>query len=284
MGRRYDTISLLTDYGHADEFVGVVKSVIRDLAPHVVTIDLVHDLPPFDVRAGALALARCIPYVATGLVIAIVDPGVATDRAAVAIEVAGGEGVLLGPDNGLLAPAVALAGGAGRAVALTNPAYQLPAPGPTFAGRDVFAPAAAHLANGVDLTELGVAVDPDLLRPGIVPLTRHEDGAVVGEVLWVDRFGNAQVNVDPDEIEDLGPRIGVTIGGSRRVARRVQAFAALGPGELGLVVDSYGLLALCLDRGSAADELRLAPGVEVRFAEPGGPDEGRAGTPVAFVR
>jgi S-adenosylmethionine hydrolase len=284
MGRRYDTISLLTDYGHADEFVGVVKSVIRDLAPHVVTIDLAHDLPPFDVRAGALALARCIPYVASGLVIAIVDPGVATDRAAVAIEVAGGEGVLLGPDNGLLAPAVALAGGAGRAVALTNPTYQLPAPGPTFAGRDVFAPAAAHLANGVDLAELGVPVDPDLLRPGIVPLTRRDGGTVVGEVLWVDHFGNAQVNVDPDEINGLGERIGVTIGGARRVARRVAAFAALGPGELGLIVDSYGLLALCLDRGSAADELGLAAGAEVRFAEPGGPDEGRSGTPVAFVK
>jgi S-adenosylmethionine hydrolase len=261
-----------------------VKSVIRDIAPHVVTIDLTHDLPPFDVRAGALALARCNPYVATGLVIAVVDPGVATERAAVAIEVAGGDGVLLGPDNGLLAPAVALTGGAERAVALTNPAYQLPAPGPTFAGRDVFAPAAAHLANGVDLADLGDALDTDLLRPGVVPLTRVEGDAVVGEVLWVDRFGNAQVNVDPDEIESFGERVGITIGGARRVARRVSAFAALGAGELGLVVDSYGLLALCLDRGSAADELGLAPGAEIRFAEPDGPDERGAGAPVAFLR
>ena len=140
MGRRYDTVSLLTDYGLTDEFVGVVKSVIRDIAPHVVTIDLTHEVPAFDVRAGGLALARCIPYVASGIVVAVVDPGVATDRAAVAIEVAQGEGVLIGPDNGLLAPAVALTGGAERAVALTNPEYQLPAPGRTFAGRDVFAP------------------------------------------------------------------------------------------------------------------------------------------------
>ncbi len=147
MSRRYDTVSLLTDYGLTDEFVGVVKSVIRDIAPHVVTIDLTHEVPAFDVRAGALALARCIPYVATGIVVAVVDPGVATQRAAVAIEVAKGEGVLIGPDNGLLAPAVALTGGAERAVALTNPAFQLPAPGPTFAGRDVFAPAAAHLGQ-----------------------------------------------------------------------------------------------------------------------------------------
>ena len=207
MGRRYDTVSFLSDYGLTDEFVGVVKSVIRDIAPHVVTIDLTHDVPAFDVRAGGLALARCIPYVAPGIVVAVVDPGVATHRAAVAIEVAKGEGVLIGPDNGLLAPAVALTGGAERAVSLTNPAYQLPAPGPTFAGRDVFAPAAAHLANGVDLMELGEPVDLDLLTPAVVPLTRREGDAVVGEVLWVDRFGNAQLNIDPDEIDELGDRV-----------------------------------------------------------------------------
>jgi len=281
MARRYDTISLLTDYGLTDEFVGVVKSVIRDLAPHVVTIDLTHEVPPFDVRAGALALARCIPYVASGIVIAVVDPGVATDRAAVAVEVARGEGVLIGPDNGLLAPAVALAGGAERAVSLTNSAYQLPAPGPTFAGRDVFAPAAAHLANGVDLTDLGDLLDVDLLMPATVPLTRREGDAVVGEVLWVDHFGNAQLNIDPDEVEELGDRVRVTVGATRRVARRVTAFAMLGPGELGLVVDSCGLLALALDQRSAADELRVAAGTEVRLGEPGD-GESERGTPVAF--
>ena len=283
MGRRYDTVSLLTDYGLTDEFVGVVKSVIRDIAPHVVTIDLTHNVPPFDVRAGGLALARCIPYVASGIVVAVVDPGVATDRAAVAIEVAQGEGVLIGPDNGLLAPAVALTGGAERAVALTNPEYQLPAPGRTFAGRDVFAPAAAHLANGLDLTDLGALLDLDLLTPAVVPLTRVEGDVVVGEVLWVDHFGNAQLNVDPDEIVALGDRIALRVGSTRRVARRVDAFAALGPGELGLVVDSYGLLALCLDQRSAADELQIAASSEVRLAPPDD-GEGPRGTPVAFTR
>jgi len=283
MARRYDTISLLTDYGLADEFVGVVKSVIRDIAPHVVTIDLTHDVPPFDVRAGALALARCIPYVASGIVIAVVDPGVATGRAAVAIEVAGGEGVLIGPDNGLLAPAVALAGGAERAVSLTNVAYQLPAPGRTFAGRDVFGPAAAHLANGVELADLGEPVDVDLLTPATVPLTRREGDAVIGEVLWVDHFGNAQLNVDPDEIDELGERVGVVVGTTRRVARRVEAYAMLGPGELGLVVDSYGLVALTLDQRSAADELRVAAGTEVRLGSAGEGEDDR-GSPVAFRR
>jgi len=144
---RFSTVSFLTDYGTADEFVGVVKSVIRDIAPHVGVIDLTHEITPFDVRAGSLALARCIGYVPSGIVLAVVDPGVGTTRRAVAIEVAGGAGVVMGPDNGLLAPAVAMAGGAERAFELTNPEYQLESAGATFAGRDVFAPAAAHLCN-----------------------------------------------------------------------------------------------------------------------------------------
>jgi S-adenosylmethionine hydrolase len=192
---------LWTDYGLDDEFVGVAKSVIRDIAPHATVIDLTHGVAPFDVRAGSLALARSISYVASGIVLAVVDPGVATSRRAVAIEVAGGEGVLVGPDNGLLAPAVAMTGGAGRAVELTNTDYQLPAVGGTFAGRDVFAPSAAHLCNGVDLADLGEAVDPDLLMPGIVPLPQADDSKVIAQVLWVDRFGNAQLNVGPDDLD-----------------------------------------------------------------------------------
>ena len=258
---RFDTISFLTDYGTVDEFVGVVKSVVRDLAPHVAIIDLTHEIPPFDVRAGSLALARCIGYVPGGIVLAIVDPGVATDRRAVAIEVAGGAGVLVGPDNGLLAPAVAMAGGAERAVELTNPAYQLAAPGATFAGRDVFAPAAAHLCNGVDLTELGPEVDPGLLLPATVPLPREDGDAIVAEVLWVDRFGNAQLNVGPDDLpagwgDHLQLRIADPLdptGPQLRRAVRTTSFAALPPGAAGLVLDSYGMLAVALDQRSAAE-------------------------------
>src|SRR5438445_4292463 len=192
MVRRYETISFLSDYGHADEFVGVVKGVLRSLAPHAVVIDVCHEIPPHDVRAGALALARSVQYLPPGVVLAVVDPGVGTDRRAIAVEVgepdAGGEGtaVFVGPDNGLLASAVAMTGGARRAVSLTNTDYHLPAPGETFAGRDVFAPAAAHLCAGVDLAELGDPVEPITLLPGIVPLSRDEAGGVTGEVLWVD--------------------------------------------------------------------------------------------------
>jgi S-adenosylmethionine hydrolase len=268
MGRRYDTISFLTDYGTVDEFVGVVKSVIRDLAAHVTVIDLTHEIPPFDIRAGSLTLARTISYVPSGVVLAVVDPGVGTDRRCVAIEVADGEGVLIGPDNGLLAPAVAMAGGAGRAVVLDDVSYHLDAPGATFAGRDILAPVAAHLCNGVDLYELGTPIEADLLLPGVVPLPRNENGVLVTEVLWVDRFGNCQLNVGPDDVADLGDTIRVTVGeldGSptSRVAKRVANFATLGTGAIGLVTDSYGMLALTLDRRSAAAELKIAASDQV---------------------
>lgn len=136
---RYDTVSFLSDYGLRDEFVGIVKGVIADIAPHARVIDLTHEVPPFDVRAGSLALARCISYVPSGVVLAVVDPGVGTARRGIAVSVGGGRGVLIGPDNGLLSMGTALAGGADAAVVLNNPKYQLEAPGATFAGRDIFA-------------------------------------------------------------------------------------------------------------------------------------------------
>jgi S-adenosyl-L-methionine hydrolase (adenosine-forming) len=267
MPRRYDTVSFLSDYGHADEFVGVIHSVIRSISPAVVVVDIVHELAPYDVRAASLALSRAVQYVAPGIVLAIVDPGVGTDRRAIAVEVGeGGEGVLMGPDNGLLAPAVAMSGGATRAVELVNPAYQLPAPGPTFAGRDIFAPAAAHLASGVPITDLGPEIDVHGLRPGLLPLSREEDGAVIGEVLWVDRYGNCQLNIDPAEIDPLGDRVALQLPGDQiRTAHRVSTFGELGPGQVGLVVDSYGLLAVVTDRSSAAEAMGLFPGAAVRI-------------------
>ena len=260
MGRTYDTVSLLTDYGLDDEFVGVVKAVLRDLAPHVTTIDLTHGVRPYDVRGGSLALARAISYVPEGVVLAVVDPGVGTARKAIAVEVAGGAGVLVGPDNGLLAPAVAIAGGAERAVELSDPAFHLDGARVTFAGRDVFAPVAAHLCNGVDLAELGPLVDTTLLMPGMVALPREEDDGIHAEVLWVDRFGNCQLNIGPDDLTAGVDVWGLTIDGERRVARLARTFADLATGSIGLVVDSQGMFAVVLDQQSAAAELRLAAG------------------------
>jgi S-adenosylmethionine hydrolase len=265
MAPRYDTVSFLSDYGMTDEFVGVVHSVIRSVAPHAAVVDITHEVPAYDVRAGGLTLARSAQYLCPGVVLAIVDPGVGTDRRGVAVEVGDGASVLVGPDNGLLAPAVALCGGGTRAVSLTNTDFQLPAPGPTFAGRDVFAPAAAHLCNGVDLEELGESVGVASLLPGVLPVAYEEDGALVGEVLWVDRYGNAQLNLDPAEIEHLGDTVRLRFGDHARTAHRVLAFDDVRTGEVGLVTDSYGLVAVVVDRHSAAEELGLRGGTEVRL-------------------
>ena len=269
MGQPYDTVSLLTDLGTADELAGVLRSVVRSIAPHALVIDITHEVPPHDVRAGSLALVRAAQYLAAGVVVGAVDPGGGTARRAIAVEVGGGQSVLVGPDNGLLAPAVSLCGGATRVVELRSPEHRLPlAGGPTFAARDVLVPAAAHLCNGVDLAELGPAVDPFSLLPGVVPLTRVEDEVLKAEVLWVDRFGNAQLNVDPDELKGFGDRVMVATGNRTRTATPATTFADLGPGQLGLVVDSYGLVALVLDRSSAADELGIGPGAPVDLSAP----------------
>jgi S-adenosylmethionine hydrolase len=284
--QRFATVSFLSDYGTADEFVGVVKAVVRELAPHVGVIDLTHHVPAHDVRAGALALVRCVQYLPAGVVLAVVDPGVGTARRAIAVEVEGGNGVFVGPDNGLLAPAVAMAGGATRAVVLDNPEFHLPAPGTTFAGRDIFAPVAAHLCNGVSLTEVGTPIEPGTLLPGIVPLPRDQDGEIVAEVLWVDHFGNAQLNVGPDDVAALGEMVRLRFHDTTRSAVVASTFGDLGSGRIGLVVDSYGLLAIALDRRSAADELGLGTGdaVHLSVIDDGSQAAPGVTTPIAFPR
>jgi hypothetical protein len=221
-----------------------------------------------------------VQYVPSGVILAVIDPGVGTDRRAVAIEVQGGEGVFVGPDNGLLAPAVAMAGGAERAVEITAEEYLLPAPGPTFAGRDVMAPAAAHLCNGVDLLALGDEVDVHTLLPAVVPIPREDGEALVAEVLWVDRYGNAQLNVGEEDVAALGPRISLRFGGTTRTGVRAVTFGDIRSGEIGLLIDSYGLLAVALDRQDASAELGLHTGDEVRLVGLGDDDDRRTSVPV----
>jgi S-adenosyl-L-methionine hydrolase (adenosine-forming) len=275
MDLRYDTVSFLSDYGTVDEFVGVVHSVIRSLAPEVRVIDITHQIPPHDVRAGALTLARSAQYLTAGVVVAVVDPGVGTDRRAIAVEVGDGASVLLGPDNGMLAPVVAMVGGASRAFELTNAAYHLQAPGHSFDGRDVFAPVAAHLCAGVPLDELGTEIDPNGLRPTIIPVTQWDGEVLVADVLWIDQFGNVQLNVDPDELAGFDDELFAVVEGRRRRVKRVDAFADLTTGELGLMVDSYGLMALVANQMSAADDLGARVGDAVHL-EPMTDDPQRA--------
>lgn len=267
------SIAFLSDYGLADEFVGVCKGVMLGRAPGVEIIDLTHELPPHDVRAGALALVRAVQYLPDGsVVLAVVDPGVATARRLVAVAT---ESVtFVGPDNGLLAPAVAMMGGARRVVELTNEEHQLPAPGPTFAGRDILAPAAAALVTGTPMTDLGADVDPAGLVPGLVGLPRVGDGgAIDAEVWWVDRFGNCQLNLGPEDLSGLGgtpdATLEVRMGSRVRSVRWVRAYAEAKPSELVLLVDSYGMLSLALDRRSAAADLDLRAGSPVTIVPPG---------------
>jgi S-adenosylmethionine hydrolase len=266
----HNHISLLTDYGTEDEFVGVMKSVIFDMAPHVHVTDITHGIPPFDVRAGALALARAIQYVPAGIVVAVVDPGVGSERKAIAVEVAQGRGVVIGPDNGLLASAVATAGGAERVFALSNTELHLQAPGATFAGRDVFAPVAAFLCNGGSIEEVGEQLDPASIMPSVIPLsteTTHEKygSGLKCEVIWIDRFGNCQLNVGPEDVEHLGPILRLVVGEEVRSVSIVTHYAAISPGALGAVIDSYGMVSICMDQSSAAQHLRLGvtDGVEI---------------------
>ncbi len=282
MTGRFDTISFLSDFGLNDEFVGVVHSVIRSIAPHVVVVDITHGVTPHDTRAGGLALARSANYLNPGVVLAVVDPGVGTSRRPVAVEVGGGMSVLVGPDNGLLAPAVGMVGGATRAVELASPNHRLESLGSTFDGRDLFAPAAAHLCNGVPLTDLGPEIDPATLMPGVLPVSREEDGALVGEVLWIDRFGNCQINIDPHEVDQLGSELTLMFGTDQRTAVRCGAYDEITVGRVGLVVDSSGLMSLAVARSSAAAELGLIEGSEIRLSTP--EDSGVRGAPIELRR
>ena len=261
----YDTVTFLSDYGTKDGFVGVVHSIIRQLAPGTHIVDLTHDIEPFDVRAASLVLARSVQFLCPGVILAVVDPGVGTDRRPVAVEVGEGAAVLVGPDNGLLAAAVGMIGGAGRAVVLDNPEYHLETGATTFDGRDVFGPVAAHLCRGVPLDELGTAVDTATLMPGVVPLSTLEEGVLTAEVLWIDRFGNCQLNVDPDDLAEWGDVISLSVGDTRRIATRVRTFGELTTGQLGLVTDADGLVAVVADRASAAFDLQCDEGDEVRL-------------------
>lgn len=267
---RFEHITLTTDYGLKDEFAGVCHGVIARIAPEVKVIDITHCIAPHDVRSGALTLVRAIQYMPPGVHLAIVDPAVGTDRRVIAVEA--GESVFMGPDNGILSPAVAMLGGSSRCVEITNENFRFPdTGGATFAGRDIFAPAAAHVALGVPLEDLGPEVDPHTLVPMMLPLSHVEGDSVTGEVLWIDHFGNAQLNISASELEMLGislaDKLIVEIGGSRNEATYSMEYASHHEeGSLLVVVDSYGLLSIALYRGRASDHLGLSEATAVRLS------------------
>lgn len=261
-------ISLLTDFGDRDAFVGVMKGVILGICPQARLIDLCHQLEPGDVTGGALLLRSAAPYFPPGMVhLAVVDPGVGGERRPIAIR-AGGQ-FFVGPDNGLLWAAARLIcarGAPPETRRLANPAYRLPNVSATFHGRDVFAPAAAHLAVGVAWESLGPPVaDAVRWEP---PPARVEDGGVAGEILWIDRFGNAVTNLTPDDARRLGETWEIEVAGAR-VAPATH-YGAAPEGEPLVVLGSLGYYELAVNRGSAAARFSLRRGDPIRLCPPGG--------------
>lgn len=259
-------VTFLSDFSRFDEFVGVIHGVIHKIAPEVRVIDLTHEIPRGGIRAGALSLTRAIQYLPEGVVLAVVDPGVGTNRRALAAET--DWGFFVGPDNGLLSPAVAMVGGAHRIVEITNPEMMIPSAGSTFQARDVFAPAAAVLASGqTELVELGPELAADDVVPLLLPLPEVESGRVSGEAWWVDVYGNVETNIGPEDLRlagwEPGAELTVLVGSQPNQVRWVSTYAALQSDELGMHVDSAGLMALAVNQGRADEELNVVDGTAI---------------------
>jgi len=244
--------------------------VIKRIAPAVEVIDITHGIPPQHVLQGALVLANTLPYMPVGVHVAIVDPGVGSERKPIALQ-GGDERLYVGPDNGLLLVAAERLGGVVHAVEIAEPAYMLDRVSHTFHGRDIFSPAAAHLARGVELGELGPALDPSALRRLEVPEPSVGETRIRATVLYIDRYGNVQLNVTAEHLGavgiDPGTRVEVEVGFERYFASAARTFADARTGDIVLYEDAYANIALAINRGNAAqmfavrvgDELRLTP-------------------------
>jgi S-adenosyl-L-methionine hydrolase (adenosine-forming) len=261
-------VTLLTDYGRDDDFVGVCHGVIRQIHREAEIVDITHGIERHGVRQGALVLRNTLPYMPVGMHVAVVDPQVGTERRALALSTGDGR-VLVGPDNGLLSLAWERCGGVEVVVDITRSPHRLEPVSATFHGRDIFAPVAARLAAGAELADAGDPLDPESLQRVELPEPRDEDGAVVAHALVIDHFGNVGLNVDHDRLAGtgltLGARVEVEALGESYSATYAQTFADVSPGELIVYQDAYRTLALAINRGDAAGTLRLAPDAEVRL-------------------
>jgi S-adenosylmethionine hydrolase len=262
-------ITFLSDYGLQDDFVGVCHGVIARICPDARVIDLHHGVRRHDVRGGALLLRGSLPYTPVGFHIAVVDPDVGAERRAVALRLAD-ERVLIGPDNGLLSLAAGVAGGVVEAVEIAHSPFRLEPVSATFHGRDIFAPVAARLAAGAALVEAGEPCDPAGLVAVELPRPRHEAGALVAHALYVDRFGNVQLDVAHADLADSGVKLGhavrltVVASGLSQRAQFARTFADAGEGELILYEDAYRMLAVAVSHGDAAATLELSIDDELR--------------------
>lgn len=261
-------ITFLSDYGLQDDFVGVCHGVIASLCPEARVIDLSHGVERHDIRAGALILEGAVPYTPVGVHMAVIDPDVGAERRAVALRLAD-DRILVGPDNGLLSLLAERAGGVIEAVDIAHSEFRLEPVSATFHGRDIFAPVAARLAEGIPLAEVGEPCDPDELVRLVLPRPRLQDGALVTHAIYIDRFGNVQLNARHDDLAELGMKLGQRVGveagsGASHAAHYVRTFADVERGQVLVYEDAYRRLAVAVSHGNAAHRLRLEIDDELR--------------------
>jgi S-adenosylmethionine hydrolase len=260
-------ITFLSDYGRDDDFVGVCHGVIARIAPDARVIDVTHGIERHDVRTGALVLRRALPYFPPGVHLAVVDPEVGGTRRAVAIRTADADRILVGPDNGLLAPAAEHFGGAAEIVDIAHSRHRLEPTSATFHGRDLFAPVTAHLAAGAPLAEAGDPLEASALTPLHMPSAQPDaDGGLVAHALAFDRFGNVMLDVEHAELAASSLTLGDPVTINDELAHYVITFTDVPPGALLLYEDAYRTLALAVNRGSAALHLGLELDSEVRIS------------------
>jgi S-adenosylmethionine hydrolase len=278
---RYDPVvprpfvSLLTDFGLRDPSAAICRGVILGIAPDAAIVDISHEVRKYAIRDGALLLWCALPYLPVGQHVAVVDPGVGTARRPLALRTGRGDH-LVGPDNGLLMMAADKLGGVTRAVELVEPAYRLPVVTSSFHGRDIFAPAAAHLAHGVPLERLGPHIDPAELVRLPIPEPRVEAGELETHILYVDTFGNVKLTALaadlPAALGDLEPgdRLRLSVDGERHLPVTWQdTFGGADTGEPLLYNDSYGRLCLAVNQGDAAASLGLRDDLRVTIRRAG---------------
>ena len=260
-------VTFLSDFGLQDDFVGTCHGVIKRIAPETEIIDVTHGIPAQQVLQGALVLANTLAYLPVGVHLAVVDPGVGSSRRALALRDEEGR-LYVGPDNGLLLPAAERAGIA-AAHELANPAYALESISRTFHGRDLFAPAAAHLSLGVAIEELGPPLALDVLVRLDLPQPEVGHARVVATVLYVDSFGNVALNLTRDHVNDLGivpgTQVELELGGERFYAISARTFADARAGDIVLYEDSYGKMSVAISGGSAAEMLHVRVGQSLRI-------------------
>ena len=260
-------VTFLSDFGLQDDFVGTCHGVIKRIAPEAQIIDVTHGIPPQQVLQGALVLASTLPYMPVGVHLAVVDPGVGSSRRPVALRDREGR-YFVGPDNGLLVPAADLAG-IDTVHELANPEYALDTISRTFHGRDLFSPAAAHLARGVPVDELGPPLAPDALVRLDIPQPEIGGNRIAGTILYVDSFGNVALNITREHVAEVGivpgTQVELELGGERFYAVAARTFADARAGDIMLYEDSYRNMSVAISNGNAAEMLHARAGQSIRI-------------------